>query len=562
MNALEKVSFAVRLAGFGKFASHLVRAEGDEPPTEWDVAGAFGHLGAKVAHLSLLDAAVDEGVRAAASVGVKLAAAAPDFTSEFHSVNRLATGLDKTASAGAARELATRRLALWRSMKSAAARTSDELSGLAKIAIRVWSETERSGDKTASTRDEREAFALAFASNAMVDEKIASLHREGRISLDDAVKLSHLTAEAAMDDLEHTVGSCRAPNGSIKRAGFFDRFKKKPKQNKPDPDAFDFTHDRLVQHAPGTALYPAEDGEDESGDLGYFTHEAHPGRKAYVSLGNLFDDVSVRGDDVYKDIHKHFTNHGPLPHGVSPEEMKNYKKAAVDPRLIGLGVGAAGGAAIGAVSDKDNRLRGAGMGAVMGAPVGALGGQVVHELMNRKGDAVNKAKDLYNRMSMYGQKMGPGNVVSGALKKHEQALTDAFHKGKPLPVEFLSELTPRDMDELVKLDRAYGGNIFKKADAMPQVTAQPGMEQPPSPHASYLADDTKRKGEEGLHRMRAYASALGNGIPELVEQHAEDIIGHFGEGRKDVPPVLAAKFGPGIIDQMLALKKTYSTPVI
>ena len=340
MVPLEKVALAIRMVGFPKFASEYIRAGGEEAPEVWDLSSAATHIGTKLAALDVAEAEVRTGVRAADSIDeVKLASTPTDFTAEFHAVNRLANGLDKIASADAKAELAARRLNLWGAMKTAAERTPDTLSALVKTALRVWSETVRTGEKTASSRAEREAYALSFAANYLVDSKIAAAYESREISLQDAIKLSHLTAEAALEDLAGVV------------------------------------------------------------------------------------------------------------------------KVAVDPRLVGAGIGAAGGAVAGAVADKDNRWRGAGMGALMGAPTGALVGQM-------------------------------------------------------------------------------GKEIF-------------------SPNA-----DKMRKGQEGLHRMRAYASHLGNGVPELVEQHANDILAHFGEGRKDVPPILASKFGPGIIDQMIGLKKTYSTPVI
>lgn len=459
MVPLEKVALAIRMGGFPKFASEYVRACGEEAPDQWDLSSAATHIGTKLAAQDIAEAEVRAGVAASGVIDeVKVASAPVDFTAEFHAVNRLASGLDKVASAGARDELAARRLGLWGAMKTAAERTPDTLTALVKTALRIWSETTRTGEKTASSRAEREAYALSFAANYLVDAKIAAAYEAREISLQDAVKLSHLTAEAALEDLSSVVKTCRGQDGSIKHASFFNWFKRKPTEWKPDPADFVFDHNRMAMHAPGVSLYPAED--DDSGDLGYFTYDAKPGAKSWVSLGGLMDDVNMRGPDVYKEIHNHFTAGAPLPNGIDEDELKLYKKqAAIDPRLLGAGIGAAGGAVAGAISDKDNRWRGAGMGAAMGAPTGALVGQM-------------------------------------------------------------------------------GKEIF-------------------SPNA-----DKMRKGQEGLHRMRAYASHLGNGVPELVEQHANDILAHFGEGRKDVPPILASKFGPGIIDQMIGLKKTYSTPVI
>lgn len=337
MLPLEKVAAAIRISGFPKFASAYIQAGGEDAPANWDLRSAANHIGEKLATLTLLEAEVSVGEKAASLLDdVKVAKASIDFTSEFHAVNRLTASLDKTASTN--HDLAARRLHLWGAMKEAAERTDNVLLALTKIALQVWSETNRSGEKTASTKDEREAFALAFAANYLVDTKIASLYEAKQLTLDEAIKLSHLSAEAALDDL----------NGVV--------------------------------------------------------------------------------------------------------------KVALDPRLIGAGVGAAVGAGAGAISDKDNRWRGAGVGALMGAPTGALAGQIGKEMM-----------------------------------------------------------------------------------AVPEKV---------------------RRGEDAYHRLRAYAQQMGNGVPEMIEQHKNDILSHFGEGRKDLPSVLAAKLGPGGIDQFVSLKKHFSTPVI
>lgn len=481
MKPLERVAIAVRMAGFGKFASEYVRACGDEAPEAWDLKGTFRHFGEKAAALDLNEHAVQAGVSAAERLDeVKLASAPGNFTAEFHAVNRLSSGLDKHASAEAQDELAARRLALWGEMKTAAERTGNVLSSLTKMALRVWSETARSGEKTASTRDEREGFALSFAANYIVDEKIASMYEAKEITLKDAVKLAHLSAECAMEDLSSVTGMCRCPDGAVKTAGFLDRFRSKPKAPPADRSEYDFMHDVMNKYAPGTSLYSAGEDEDDSGDLAYLTHTAHPGKKSYLSMGGLFDDVAVRGPDVYREIHDHFTNGGQLPNAVAPEDMKLYKrqpaqksaaisqrrnsreKVAIDPRLVGAGIGAGVGAVAGAVSDKDNRWRGAGMGALLGAPTGALGGQVAKEVMGR------------------------------------------------------------NMPDPEKL----------------------------------------RKGTDAFHRLMAAAQHMGNGVPEMFQEHQKDIINHFGEGRKDLPGVLINKMGHGGVQQLVELKKHLGAAVI
>lgn len=572
MLPLEKVALAIRVAGFPKFASAYVRACGEEAPDVWDLAGSASHIGTKLAAQAIVEGEVQAGVKAAAAFGdVKVATDRASFTAEFHAVNRLAAGLDKTASAEAIGNLSARRLALWGSMKAAAERTPDVLSGLAKIALLVWSETNRSGEKTASTRAEREAYALSFAANYLVDTKIASAYEAKEISLSDAIKLSHLSAEAALEDLTGVVKTCRGHDGSVKHAGFFNWFKKKPHANKPDPAEFTFDHNRMALHAPGAALYPAED--DDSGDLGYFTHDAHPGVKSWVSLGGLMDDVSIRGSDVYKDIHKHFTDGSPLPNGVDADELKLYKKqAAIDPRLIGAGIGAGIGATAGAVSDKDNRWRGAGMGALMGMPVGALGGQVVRELGQNAAAGAEKARrgqDAFDKLKIYAGHMGSaGNNLPGALDKNKDALVSSFGDGKRvIPTSLMEALGPNDFEQLLKLDRSYGGTVFGKTSMFGGAPAQGASAAQPAPQAQGgqgvpLNPEAVRKGTAGYQQLVSYGQTIGNGLPELIEQNKDAVIQHFAEGNKHMPPQITAAMGPGIIDQVLQLKKQFQAPVI
>lgn len=431
MVPLEKVALAIRMGGFPKFASEYVRACGEEAPDQWDLSSAATHIGTKLAAQDIAEAEVRAGVAASGVIDeVKVASAPVDFTAEFHAVNRLASGLDKVASAGARDELAARRLGLWGAMKTAAERTPDTLTALVKTALRIWSETTRTGEKTASSRAEREAYALSFAANYLVDAKIAAAYEAREISLQDAVKLSHLTAEAALEDLAGVVKVATGVGDVYVDKGHLHFSQGETNQKIGDPSK--------GHVAP---FFWKDLPDDYKKKVEFEVSDFTGGRKMW----NAGLSIPVGEAKKHPALAKHLK---------TAEE-----KLAVDPRLVGAGIGAAGGAVAGAVADKDNRWRGAGMGALMGAPTGALVGQM-------------------------------------------------------------------------------GKEIF-------------------SPNA-----DKMRKGQEGLHRMRAYASHLGNGVPELVEQHANDILAHFGEGRKDVPPILASKFGPGIIDQMIGLKKTYSTPVI
>lgn len=453
MLPLEKVALAIRVAGFPKFASAYVRACGEEAPDVWDLAGSASHIGAKLAAQAIVEGEVRAGVEAAAAFGdVKVATDRASFTAEFHAVNRLAAGLDKTASAEALGNLSARRLALWGSMKAAAERTPDVLSGLAKIALLVWSETNRSGEKTASARAEREAYALSFAANYLVDTKIASAYEAKEISLSDAIKLSHLSAEAALEDLSGVV------------------------------------------------------------------------------------------------------------------------KTALDPRLVGAGIGAAGGAVAGAVSDKDNRWRGAGMGALMGLPVGMYGGQIVHELKQNAAAGAEKARrgqEAVDKLKIYAGHMGAaGNNLPAALDKNKDALVSAFGEGKRvIPNSLMEALGPNDFEQLLKLDRAYGGSVFGKTSMFGGAPAQGAPVPQAAPQAQGgqgvpLNPEALRKGTAGYQQLVSYGQTIGNGLPELIEQNKDAVIQHFAEGNKHMPPQITAAMGPGIIDQVLQLKKQFQAPVI
>jgi len=507
MLPLEKVALAIRVAGFPKFASAYVRACGEEAPDVWDLAGSASHIGAKLAAQAIVEGEVRAGVEAAAAFGdVKVATDRASFTAEFHAVNRLAAGLDKTASAEALGDLSARRLALWGSMKAAAERTPDVLSGLAKIALLVWSETNRSGEKTASTRAEREAYALSFAANYLVDTKIASAYEAKEISLSDAIKLSHLSAEAALEDLA----------GVVKMA---------------------------TVDAPWLKAVEAE-------------HEARKKR------GEKPGDMSLPGVGEFKHL---FGN-------VYQAKKVAAEKTALDPRLIGAGIGAGIGATAGAVSDKDNRWRGAGMGALMGMPVGYLGGHVVHELGQNAAATAEKARrgqEAFDKLKIYVGHMGSaGNNLPGALDKNKDALVASFGEGKRvIPTSLMEALGPNDFEQLLKLDKSYGGTVFGKTSMFGGAPAQGAPAAQPAPQAQGgqgvpLNPEAVRKGMAGYQQLVSYGQTIGNGLPELIEQNKDAVIQHFAEGNKHMPPQITAAMGPGIIDQVLQLKKQFQAPVI
>ncbi len=204
MSPLEKFATAVRVAGFGKVASTYIELSGEAAPDVWDLKNTLLHLGTKLSAQAQEETAVQVGVRALNDVspGAKTSYETA-FTPEFHAVNSLSKSSTKLASHNLEATLAERRLALWTNMKRAAETTTDPQAHLAKIAIQVWSETERSGEKTASSREEREAFAVSFAANYLVDQKIAQLNVPSNVK----AKLASLSAEAAMFDLNRVVGA-------------------------------------------------------------------------------------------------------------------------------------------------------------------------------------------------------------------------------------------------------------------------------------------------------------------------------------------------------------------
>lgn len=521
MLPLEKVALAVRVAGFPKFASAYIRACGEEAPENWDLQGSFTHLGTKIAAQVLSENEVNSGVKAAGSFAdVKVAAAPLDFTSEFHAVNRLASGLDKTASVGAVTELSERRVALWGAMKEAAERTPDVLMSLTKTALRVWSETSRMGEKTASTRAEREAFALAFASNYLVDTKIASMYEANEISRVDAVKLAHISAEAALEDLSGVVKTA-----SKKAAG-------------PEAGAWDVKEDASVPH--GQFSHHIE-GEDEFGNPMWWLH---------VNPKHL---QSLSANELERQADKYFRGANKTPARA---------KTAMDPRLIGMGLGAAVGVGAGAMSDKDNRWRGAGMGALFGIPTGLLGGQIASELMSH-GAPDRRAGEIYEKLRVYADKIGNG--IPQIIEQHKG---DIIKSGKAIPAALMQALSPGDVEQLVKLDKIYNGGVFGKTAELGTpgaVAPPPAQSQTPvgvSPPGGGMNADAQRKGMDGFSQLVSYGQAIGNGFPEMIQQNKDSIIQHFAEGKKHMPPQLTAQLGPGVIDQVLELKKRMQAPII
>jgi len=193
---------AIRVFGFHKFATEYLRDLGEDPPESWDLASTLGFIGGKIVEAAEREAHVLAGLEdAKALCGDAKMAAAESFTPDFHAVKSLMTSMDKTASAGFRERVASEQLGLWNRMKSAAERTPSPVGGLAELALQVWSETERTGDKTACTRDERAAFASSFAANYLVDQKVAAMAAAGELRPEEAAKLANLSAEAAMEDL-------------------------------------------------------------------------------------------------------------------------------------------------------------------------------------------------------------------------------------------------------------------------------------------------------------------------------------------------------------------------
>lgn len=471
MTPLEKFASAVRIAGFGTVASEYIKLSGEDAPEVWDLRSTLEHLGTKLANQAQEEAVVHTGLGALRNVcpGVKTAFNV-DFTPEFHAVNSLARSNMKLASHGLEAPLAERRLALWNNMKAAAEVMPDPVAHLAKVAIQVWSETERSGEKTASSREEREAFAVSFAANYLVDQKIAQLNVPATVK----AKLASLSAEAAMYDLNKVVRATGCDEqGRIKNAGFMDWLH--GKQNAPASPSprLQLDINKIKAHLPELKHQhlPFEDAI-------YFNHG---GNESFYSTGGMEDELNRMGEAAYYPHIAAYIRSNTDPtdpdslegfkhdFGYDPAKVASEKHAfdPYDPRVIGAAIGAVGGAGIGAYDDKDNRLRGGVMGALMGAPLGAVGGHVYHEYdahfaqqAKAKADAAleatRNAQTAFMRLleaaRMHGKAIGgtPGNypLLNELLTKRDVIMKHFQDGNKTLPLEVLHNITPDDMQGL------------------------------------------------------------------------------------------------------------------
>jgi hypothetical protein len=115
----------------------------------------------------------------------------PDFARLYRA------GGEKVASSG------PEALMLWNSMKAAASMDpAGRHVGLAKIAIELWSDhLDATGEKTASSFDEREQWAASFASASIVDDAFDKMATAGEINTSEHTKLSIINAVSAMSDL-------------------------------------------------------------------------------------------------------------------------------------------------------------------------------------------------------------------------------------------------------------------------------------------------------------------------------------------------------------------------
>lgn len=344
LHPYRKAGEAIRVFGFPKFATHYLRHIGDaNAPESWDLPSVARYLGETIGEDLAKEAELSLGFKDLREIcGDEKIAEAESFTPDFHAVKVLVEAQEKTASAGYRERVASEQRGLWERMKAAAERTSDPTTSLAGEALRVWSETERTGTKTAASREEREGAARSFASNYVVDAKIAKLLADGEITAREAEKLATLSAEAAISDLMYLTRS----SGETKTA------------------------------AP---LY-------------------------------------------------------------------------MDPRVIGAGIGAVGGAGIGAWDDKDNRLRGAAMGGLLGMPLGVVGGQVVKEIMDHratsaaqaleelKGKAATRAalEEKYEALRRAAEDMGMFAHARNVVDNHRDQILSHWEAGnKDLPLDFI-----------------------------------------------------------------------------------------------------------------------------
>ena len=457
MTPLEKFAAAVRIAGFGAVASEYIKLGGEEAPEVWDLRNTLTHLGTKLAYQAQDEVTVRTGLGALRDLcpGVKTAFNT-DFTAEFHAVNSLARSNTKLASHGLEAPLAERRLILWNNMKQAAETTKDPVAHLAKIAIQVWSETERSGEKTASSRDEREAFAVSFASNYLVDQKIAQLNLPANVK----AKLASVSAEAAMFDLNRVVRTTGYDeHGRVKSAGFMDWFRGKQQPAAPQTPRLRFDINELKKHMP--ELQHQDLPNDEAI---YFNHG---GNESFFHVPAMEDQLNQRGAETYyPELAGHIRNSAPYDPNTLADLKSSFMdfksamyKEALDPRIIGALVGATGGGALGAWDDKDNRLRGGVMGALMGAPLGAVGGHVYNEYAQHFAQqATDAAKKMTDANAALQKAIGAAEMLANSgqganalqqLTGNEDAIRNHFAAGnRSLPLSVAQHLSPDDMQAL------------------------------------------------------------------------------------------------------------------
>lgn len=89
----------------------------------------------------------------------------------------------------------------WGRIKAAAQTDGPSLlEGLAKLALRVWAETD-AGTKLSADRSTREAFVASLVGAAVVDTTLDKLAATGEYSVPEVEFLRELNAEAALRDL-------------------------------------------------------------------------------------------------------------------------------------------------------------------------------------------------------------------------------------------------------------------------------------------------------------------------------------------------------------------------
>jgi hypothetical protein len=474
MHPYRKAGEAIRVFGFPKFATEYLRHTGDvNAPDSWDLPSVARYLGETISGDITKEAALAAGFDDMRSLcGDSKLAEAESFTPDFHAVKVLLGAQEKTASVGYRTTVAAEQRGLWERMKIAAARTNDPVQWLAGEALRVWSETERTGTKTASSREEREEAARSFASNYLVDAKIADLRAKGEVTEQEAEKLATLSAEAAIDDL------CYLTREAEKTAGMLDWFrgKKAPPAPPPAPPVpFDLA--QLQAHLPGATLHETIDPEtvmlrhpdiQDSYFGGLEGGDAERYRRLAASLRDPRDRVSDEDLESFREM-------WPLKTAqAQPKTAGIPASFYTDPRVIGAGIGAVGGAGIGAWDDKDNRLRGAAMGGLLGMPLGAVGGQVVKELMDQRtleaAQALSKTRQAqrqYDLLSRAAEDLGSLSPASKIFSDpgNRQRLMDHFNAGnKDLPLDMLGwgkgQLTAQDVDQLSDRVKAYSAPVF------------------------------------------------------------------------------------------------------